>query len=168
MFGIGLPELIIIMVIALVIIGPNKLPDLARALGKGMAEFKKATQEIKDSLDVDQDLQDIRNGLSDTVSGLNRPVDEPADKVPDGGSEGPPSSEDDAQAGAPEGEATPEEESSRYDSFDQVLEEYEKAKTPPAGAPSTEEPTDKDARRVSGGEESDKGNGKEGSSKEIE
>ena len=47
MFGIGLPELIIIMVIALVVIGPNKLPDLARAIAKGMAEFKKATQEIK-------------------------------------------------------------------------------------------------------------------------
>lgn len=114
MFGIGLPELIIIMVIALIIIGPSKLPDLARALGKGMAEFKKATQEIKDSLDVDQDFQDIRNDLSDTVSSLNRAPEEqePVDKAPEGG--------------APPGG---EESSSRYESFDDVLEEYEQTKT---------------------------------------
>ena len=55
MFGIGLPELIFIMVIALIVIGPSKLPDLAKALGKGMAEFRKATQEIKESLDLDED-----------------------------------------------------------------------------------------------------------------
>ena len=65
MFGIGLPELIIIMVIALIVIGPSKLPDLARALGKGMAEFRKATQEIKDSLDLDEDIQAVRKDLVD-------------------------------------------------------------------------------------------------------
>ena len=73
MFGMGFPELILIMVIALIVIGPNKLPDLARALGKGMAEFRKATQDIKDSLDLDGDFQELKEAkddLVDSVSGI--------------------------------------------------------------------------------------------------
>ena len=68
-----MPELIIILVIALIVIGPSKLPDLARALGKGMAEFKKATQEIKESLDVEEDFKEAREDLIDSISGLEKP-----------------------------------------------------------------------------------------------
>jgi len=70
MFGIGMPELIIIFVIALIIIGPKKLPDLARALGKGMAEFRKATNEIKSNLNMEDELKGIEEELTDSVSGM--------------------------------------------------------------------------------------------------
>jgi sec-independent protein translocase protein TatB len=48
MFGIGMPELLLILALALIVLGPKKLPELARALGKGMAEFRRATEELKD------------------------------------------------------------------------------------------------------------------------
>ena len=50
MFGIGVQELIIIAIIALIIVGPKKLPDLAKTLGKGFSEFKKATEGVTDDL----------------------------------------------------------------------------------------------------------------------
>ena len=48
MFGIGGPELLLILAIALIVLGPKKLPELARALGKGLAEFRRATDDLKD------------------------------------------------------------------------------------------------------------------------
>jgi Tat protein translocase TatB subunit len=49
-FGIGTTELILIMVVALLVLGPKKLPDMARSLGKGMAEFRRASNEFTRSL----------------------------------------------------------------------------------------------------------------------
>jgi len=74
MFGIGFPELILIMVIALIVIGPNKLPDLAKALGRGMAEFRKATQEIKESLDLDEEIQEVKRDFVSSMDNLNDPL----------------------------------------------------------------------------------------------
>ena len=52
MFGsIGMPELIIILVIALIIFGPRKLPELGRSLGKSIGEFKKASNELRSTLE---------------------------------------------------------------------------------------------------------------------
>jgi len=52
MFGsLGMPELIVIFIIALIVFGPRKLPELGRSLGRGIAEFKKATNELQNTLD---------------------------------------------------------------------------------------------------------------------
>jgi len=50
MFGIGVPELLVILVVALIVLGPKRLPDVAKALGKGLAEFRKATADLTDEL----------------------------------------------------------------------------------------------------------------------
>ncbi len=65
MFNIGMPELILIFLIALIVVGPSKLPDLARALGKGIAEFKRAANEIKENLDLDDTLGDVKKEVKE-------------------------------------------------------------------------------------------------------
>jgi Tat protein translocase TatB subunit len=50
MFGIGIPELMVIMVVALIVLGPKRLPEVAKALGKALAEFRRATSDLTDEL----------------------------------------------------------------------------------------------------------------------
>jgi sec-independent protein translocase protein TatB len=65
MFGIGMPELIIILCVALIVIGPKKLPDLAKSLGRALGEFKKATNDLKDSIYIDDEIKDVKNTMKD-------------------------------------------------------------------------------------------------------
>jgi TatA/E family protein of Tat protein translocase len=66
MFNIGLPELLIIGAIALIVFGPNKLPELAKALGRAMREFKKATDEVKESFEAEtRDLEEIKSTITE-------------------------------------------------------------------------------------------------------
>jgi TatA/E family protein of Tat protein translocase len=61
--SIGMPELIIIFVIALIIFGPRKLPELGRSLGKSLAEFKRASNELRSTLEEEIRLEDQRSAL---------------------------------------------------------------------------------------------------------
>ncbi len=94
MFNIGVPELLIILAIALIVFGPNKLPELAKAFGKAMREFKRATEEVKESFEAEtKDLEDVKTSLaqndfldftqqvSDSMVPSETPS--PADGVPD-------------------------------------------------------------------------------------
>ena len=53
MFGIGFPELLMIMAIALIVLGPKRLPDIAKALGRGLSEFKRASDELKQTFEAE-------------------------------------------------------------------------------------------------------------------
>ncbi len=60
MFGIGFEHLLVILVVALLVVGPNKLPDVARALGRGYAEFKRTMDELKSTMDQDDTVRSLR------------------------------------------------------------------------------------------------------------
>ena len=74
MFGIGMPEMLLILAVALIVIGPKKLPDLAKSLGRAMGEFKKATSEIKESIGVDADFKEVKESFTDIQKDIKETV----------------------------------------------------------------------------------------------
>jgi sec-independent protein translocase protein TatA len=57
---IGLPELVVIFIVALIVFGPRKLPELGRSLGKSLSEFKRASNELRHTLDEEIRVEDRR------------------------------------------------------------------------------------------------------------
>jgi TatA/E family protein of Tat protein translocase len=75
MFGIGMPEMLVILALALIIIGPKKLPDLAKSLGRAMREFKKATSEFKETIQLESELSDVKETFNDISDEVKDAVD---------------------------------------------------------------------------------------------
>jgi sec-independent protein translocase protein TatB len=74
MGNLGMQEILVILVIALLVIGPKKLPDLAKALGRAFAEFRRATEDLKKDLDVENLLKDEAKKVKSALD-LEHPQD---------------------------------------------------------------------------------------------
>jgi len=132
MFNIGLPELLIILAIALIVFGPNKLPELAKAVGKAMREFKKATDEVKESFVAEtKDLEEVKDSLTkDYYAGLMEDTSVPPEKAMETSS--PSAASEPNETLTPEQTSTPMEEG-KAETESQELTEGLKERTPPHG-----------------------------------
>jgi len=73
MFGIGVQEFGLILIVALLVFGPKRLPELARMLGRGMGEFRRASNDLRQSLALDDLQNDLRRDLKSTTQSMLKP-----------------------------------------------------------------------------------------------
>ncbi len=75
MFGIGFPEMILILALALIVVGPDKLPDLARSIAKTIMDLKKTAEGLKDNLNIeDNPLNEIRPELENAAKNFKETI----------------------------------------------------------------------------------------------
>lgn len=76
MFGMGMPEILLILAVALIVIGPKKLPDLAKSLGRAMGEFKRATNDFKETMEIDSQLSEVRKTFDEMNDDVRKKFDD--------------------------------------------------------------------------------------------
>jgi Tat protein translocase TatB subunit len=100
MFGLGMPEILLILAIALIVIGPTKLPELAKTLGRAMGECKRAAQDFKRSIDMETTLKDVKSSTTDLKEVIKsagpKSKSDPTDKPVTGNATEPAESPDDS------------------------------------------------------------------------
>jgi len=77
MFGIGLPEMILILALALIVVGPDKLPELARSVAKGVLELKKTVSSLKENLAEDNPFDSVKPELEEAAKSLKEKLADP-------------------------------------------------------------------------------------------
>jgi TatA/E family protein of Tat protein translocase len=92
MFGIGPLELVVILVVALLVFGPKRVPELARTVGRGLAEFRRASNDLRKTLALDELQQDLRRDLTGSQT-IHRPEDRPSQAGDDSDPGGKPASD---------------------------------------------------------------------------
>lgn len=93
MFGIGPLELVVILVVALLVFGPKRVPELARTIGRGLAEFRRASHDLRQTLALDELERDLRRDLNGDQT-IQRPQNRPAQAGDDVDSGDKPSAEE--------------------------------------------------------------------------
>ncbi len=138
MFGIGMPEMILILAVALIVIGPKKLPDLAKSLGRAMGEFKKATSDLKDSMQIDSsDIKDVKDTFEDLKDDINQTADlstKTKDRVSDKNKP--------AETGEPDEEIGQDEESGALDALTEAFKKQDQETGTPDVEPDRSDPVD--------------------------
>jgi sec-independent protein translocase protein TatB len=90
MFGLGMGEIVVILIVALLFVGPDKLPGAAKSIGKGIRDLRRNTRDLRDTLEKDSQLGDavreLRSALHDDPRHFPpppKPAPPPSDKPPD-------------------------------------------------------------------------------------
>ena len=155
MFGIGMPELLLLLAIALIVIGPKKLPDLAKSLGRAMREFKKATNEFKETIQIDEDLSDVKKAFDDLGEDIKESMDPKKDTAEFKRPEEPISAEDQV---APNGKDTEgSDEADKEEKFKNAKQAFDELNATDQSAPEDES----DSNAVTEKKEPHQGSGKD-------
>ena len=83
MGNIGFPEMVMIFVVALLVFGPKRLPELGRSLGRGLSEFRRASSDLKNSIEREIDAAEIEQSIADTQKATEKAKDEIKQAVAD-------------------------------------------------------------------------------------